>query len=283
MNRYKISLWCYLSGILCLLFVARPTIDAQTQYQIQRGDTVYSIARQYNLSAQDVLRANNISDPTGISIGTNLVIPGAAAPVTVANYTVEKGDTYFNIARRYNISVTQLLRFNNRTADQILRIGEVLRLNLNSAIVANSASAGEPQGGTVASRGNAGAIVRVATTDGGNAWPHTGARKSIRGKFPAIVINASEGDVVRAVTGGRVVHIDSSGAFGRVIFVQSGTGYIYIYGGNAEALVQVGERVNIGTLVGRVGADNISREGSQVYFSVWHNNVFVDPHVAPRG
>lgn len=320
-DRKKIVPLCLICAVVLFLRAGSfSTVHAQTQYQIKSGETVYSIARQYNLSAQEVLRANNINDPTEIGIGTNLLIPNAdqanSASVPAKTHAVQKGETYYNIAKRHNLSVTELLKFNNRTTDQVLRIGEALRLSTSVSVVsstiapvpsgtaapipsstaapvpsgttapiASSTDSARAQGGRVQAKAVSATAVaaRVATTDGNSVWPHGGARKSIDGKFPAVVISASEGDVVRAVTSGRVVHIDSNGAFGRVAFVQAISGHIYIYGGNEDILVEVGERITIGTLIGRVGENRIGNGESQIYFSVWHNNVFIDPHVAPRG
>lgn len=278
-------------AILALCAVSIPaSLRAETQYQIKQGDTVYSIARQYNLSAQEVLRVNNISDPTEIGIGTSLVIPGVdasllpattAPPVTTAatarSHTVRKGDTYFNIAKRNDLSVAELLGINGRDVSGILRVGDVLQLTATHDTVVASASSAAPAAGATPPRS------RVATIDGSNAWPHGGARSATQGKFPTVVISAGEGDMVRTVTGGRVVHIDSNGAFGKVVFVQASTGHIYIYGGNKETLVDIGERVTTGAFIGRVGARRVGANESQVYFSVWHDNNFVDPGSAPRG
>lgn len=291
-EKKQFMLLCLIHTAILFLPLMSSAVFAQTQYTVKSGDTIYSIARQYNLSSQDVLQANNINDPTEIGVGTSVLIPHAGETTAVSvsisasvdTYAVQKGDTYFSIAKRHNLSVTELLQLNSRTTDQVLRISEVIRLSV-SAPAAPASSRIVAQGGAARTAAFVATPVaaRVATTDGSSVWPHGGVRKSIDGKFPAVVISASEGDVVRAVTGGRVVHIDSSGAFGRVVFVQAASGHIYIYGGNEKTLVGVGDRITIGTLVGRVGGNRIGNDGSQIYFSVWHNNVFIDPHLAPRG
>ena len=272
---------------IVIMTIVAINLFSETQYKIKSGETVYSIARSYNLSAQDILRANSISDPTDIGIGTNLIIPNTTgSKATQSTHTVQKGDTYFSIAKRNDVSLSALLALNNRSANQILRIGEVLRVapaNIKTDTnkeITTKGNATKPASPPIGRQSLPG---RVAATNGNRTWPHGGKRTAVRGKFPAIVIDASEGDVVRAVTGGRVVHIDSNGAFGKVIFVQSQTGHIFIYGGNEDTLVNIGDRITAGALVGRVGAERVGADTSHVYFSVWYNNAFVDPTAAPRG
>jgi len=43
-------------------------------YIVQRGDTLYSIARKFGVTVQSLQTLNNISDPTKISVGTRLII-----------------------------------------------------------------------------------------------------------------------------------------------------------------------------------------------------------------
>ena len=259
--------------LLCVHSAYTYSADIPLRHTIKPGDTVYSVARSYNRSVREVLQVNGINDPTEIRIGTNLVIPGqTGVAVAQSTHTVRKGDTYFNIARRYNLSLSELLELNKRTATQVLRLNETLRVSHGSTPTAPAT----PTARTAV-------LTRVAATNATDKWPHAGSRKSVRGKFPAVVINANKGDVVRAVTSGRIVHVDSNVAFGNVIFVQSTNGYIYIYGGNDEVLVNTGDLIGTGALIARVGAEQIGATTSQIYFSVWHNNTFIDPHAAPRG
>ena len=57
--------------------IAQPELPAPTAvtHQVQPGETLFSIARQYNLSTEDLIRANNITTPNNIPAGAVLVIP----------------------------------------------------------------------------------------------------------------------------------------------------------------------------------------------------------------
>ncbi len=269
--------------------------EAQQSHAVQRGETLYSIAQRYNLSVQELLQSNDITDPTSVRIGTTLSLSQTGGGTFA--YTVSKGDTYYSIARKHDTSVGDLLQANDRKSTTLLRIGEKIRVPGSAASVktAAAASAGAAASGSAGSSkaasaggtgsaGSGGSIrSRVATTNDGNSWPHAGQRSLVSGKFPAIIIKADAGDVVRSVTGGRVVYVGDNPVFGNVVFVQSGNGHVYIYGGQETILVDTGERLEIGSIIGRVGVPRTASESARLYFSVWHNNSFIDPRNAPRG
>lgn len=59
------------------------TVPPTTQYQVNRGDTLFKIARDFEVDVNDLMASNGISDPRGLSIGQTLNIPsGGAATAT---------------------------------------------------------------------------------------------------------------------------------------------------------------------------------------------------------
>ena len=76
-------------------------------YVVQKGDTLYQIARRYSVSADDIIFANQLENPELLSVGQALVIP-----TTERRYTVNRGDTLYSIAKRYDISLQSLLAAN---------------------------------------------------------------------------------------------------------------------------------------------------------------------------
>ena len=96
---------------------------------VQRGDTLYSIAKLYNTTVDKIKRLNNLSSNT-LKIGQKLIVNENASSTPQTNlftYTVQKGDNLYNIARKYNTTVNELKKLNNLTSD-VLQIGQKLQV-----------------------------------------------------------------------------------------------------------------------------------------------------------
>lgn len=92
-------------------------------YNVQKGDSLWSISKKYNISVEDLIQLNNL-ETIDLKVGDQLFIP------TMQNnnsYTVQKGDTLWSIAKEKNISVDELKRINNLSSN-LLSIGQVLIL-----------------------------------------------------------------------------------------------------------------------------------------------------------
>lgn len=230
----------------------------QLTHTVERGETLYGISRSYNVPVSAVQDANGIDDPRDISVGVELVIPSV--------YRVEKGDTYYGIARRYEVTVDELLELNDRRESTLLQVGETL-------YVPGGRAGGDDE--------DLPSVAETVTDREAGYWPHPGRRVRMDGKLPGVSIQGSTGDDVVSVSSGRVIYAGPYTTFGRVVIVQSGAGYIYVYGGNRSISVSVGDLVQPGTPIGELGeAPDGGR--SRLYFSVWKNDSFVDPSRAPR-
>lgn len=98
-------------------------------YTVQNGDTLYSIARKYNTTVTALKELNNLSSDT-IRVGQVLKIPNEDFDEEIS-YVVQKGDTLYSIARKYNTTVDAIKEKNRLTSD-ILSIGQVLTIPSNS-------------------------------------------------------------------------------------------------------------------------------------------------------
>ena len=107
--------------------------DTQTSsYIVQKGDTLYQIAKKFNITVSNLVQTNNLSDGNRLSIGMELIIPsgnGAASKMDVPSvYIVQKGDTLTSIANRFQTSIAALKQNNKLTKDTIY-VGQKLYVN----------------------------------------------------------------------------------------------------------------------------------------------------------
>ena len=100
-------------------------------YVVKRGDTLYGISNQYGVSVTELANLNGVNADT-LKVGQELLIPAKSGsnPDNMFLYTVKKGDTLYNIARVYGVSVDGIkdlntLKNNNLYVGQVLRIPEV--------------------------------------------------------------------------------------------------------------------------------------------------------------
>jgi LysM repeat protein len=119
-----------------------------TTYTVLDGDTLGSIAAQFDISVDDLAAANSITDPTALSVGQVLTIPGVSTPSASTpeptsapapteappntpaagqqTYTVLEGDIPETIAAQFGITADALLAANGITDATSLQIGQVL-------------------------------------------------------------------------------------------------------------------------------------------------------------
>lgn len=99
-----------------------PTVPVSgTKYTVKAGDTLYSIAKKFNVTVAALAKANNITNYNLIRVGQVLTIP-----VTSVMYTVKAGDTLYSIARTYNTTVSKIAAANKITDVNAIRVGQVL-------------------------------------------------------------------------------------------------------------------------------------------------------------
>lgn len=91
-------------------------------YTVKKGDSLYSIARKYDTTIDRIKDLNNLTTNL-LSIGQVLLIPTDTNLETT--YTVQKGDSLYSIAKKYNTTVDRLKQLNNLTSN-LLSIGQIL-------------------------------------------------------------------------------------------------------------------------------------------------------------
>jgi LysM repeat protein len=117
-----------LTLLLILMLGFSPAVFAQDEpltHIVQPGENLFRIALRYGVDMNELARTNNITDQRRIFSGQTLVIPGLSTPdnsVEVVNplvagtptvHVVQRGESLTTIARRYNVTVEQILQVND--------------------------------------------------------------------------------------------------------------------------------------------------------------------------
>ncbi len=95
------------------------------EYTVKKGDNLYSISRNYGLTQSELMDYNNLTSNL-LSIGQILKIPVSKDSTSQqTTYIVQKGDSLYSIAQKYNTTVDSIRRKNNLTSN-LLSIGQKL-------------------------------------------------------------------------------------------------------------------------------------------------------------
>lgn len=114
-----------------------PDPNSVIVYKINKGDSLYSIAQKYGVSVNDIINYNQLAN-TLLSVNQQLLIP--INPTTEIgkepniNYIVKRGDTLYNIAKRYNITPKELMEYNNLSSS-LLNIGDTILIPQNKQYI----------------------------------------------------------------------------------------------------------------------------------------------------
>jgi LysM repeat protein/ABC-type branched-subunit amino acid transport system substrate-binding protein len=104
-----------------------------SSHEVKQGETLSSIGREYGITVEEIIRLNPDSRE-GVKIGQKLIIPSAGNAVSKQEETekkkyryheVKKGETLYNISKKYGISEGEITRLNPNTKESV-RIGQML-------------------------------------------------------------------------------------------------------------------------------------------------------------
>jgi murein DD-endopeptidase MepM/ murein hydrolase activator NlpD len=278
----------------------------ETVYVIQRGDTIYSLARTYNVRIQDILNLNGIDDAGIIRAGQRIRIPGTSGEVSqgtisassvlspgqpMTDHRVIRGETLYGIARQYGLSLQTLLSANNLSENYNLKAGDLLRIPQTGSpipalfdpvpelppVEAVPAYIPPGNGAGTEARSTVSRAVDISVS-----WPVMAREMAyMTGKLNGVVLLGERNEPVKSLKEGVVISAGPYRGFGKVVIIQVTGGYLYVYGGCESLSVREGDMVRAGTELGRLGMDALS-EKPQLFFMVYRNNVSVDPATVPR-
>lgn len=296
--------------IISIFLFFTTSIFADITYKVEKGDTLYSISRKYQITVAELRTANNLSENDVIKVGQKLIIPDAdigtaaalsstktagssasASTAKTVEYVVAKGDTLYGIARKNGMTVADLMAINNLDSSAVIKVGQKLKVSAGSTSSSSSAATtkkSEPvkPGETVIKVNEKAPDTRTygttITADANTKWPVSSPKiTQVKGKISGVQLSAKTNEAVLCIHEGTVMYVGVYRGFGQVVFVQSKTGLIYAYTGLGSVKVRKGEYAVSGAELGTAGLDSISQK-YQITFMVFQNGQPIDPAKAPR-
>ena len=95
-------------------------------YTVRQGNTLFGIAQFFQTSVEDILKYNNIQNPSMIYVGQTLQIPAGSAELDY--YVTRPGDSLWTIAQKYNTTVPRLLEINRLSNPNVIYPGQLIKL-----------------------------------------------------------------------------------------------------------------------------------------------------------
>jgi LysM repeat protein len=157
-----------------------------------------------------------------------------------AYHKVKKGETIWRIAKAYNVTIDSIIKANRIPNGAVIEENQLLLIP--GALAAQEVK--EPQ---------------EPSEDDSFIWPVKGKVVSYFGDWKSTYLNkgigieAAEGETIQAARGGRVVFSDYLNGYGETVIIHHPDDFYSIYSQNEENLVKVGQVVDRGNPIGKVG------------------------------
>jgi murein DD-endopeptidase MepM/ murein hydrolase activator NlpD len=228
---------------------------------IESGESLYTIARRYDVTAQAIIQANGFSSPDKIYVGQKIVIPGRA------DLLAAKGPARPVVG-------------DDTSAAPI----EVASVETNAATPIASRDMIEPAATETASAEPSRPLVQPAVEPalsgaGKFRWPVSGRviTDFANSKATGINIEAPEGAAIRAAENGQVIYVGNGvEGYGNLVLIRHPNGYVSAYAHLKDAKVAKGDVVNRGDQIGTAGmTGSVSRP--QLHFELRKGATPVDP------
>lgn len=214
--------------------------EGRVSHTVEPGQTLYRIARTYEVEVDALMKANGITDPTTLAVGQKLVIPGAEAPKPI----VPPGAQEAVESHAPQLGAKQVAaappRRSRPPAAVVMPRGEgVLKWPLRGVLYARFGKKG-------------------------------------RERHDGIDLAAPSGTPVRTAKAGRVLYAGEQKGYGRIAIIDHGDGLITLYAHNRDLRVRTGQKVRDGQVIATVGESGRT-SGPHLHFEVRKNGVPTDP------
>lgn len=259
------------SEALTETLISEKVRDKIIDYEVQDGDTIGGIADKFGVSEDTIRWQNSLNTKAAIKVGQKLEI----LPVTGVAHKVQKGDTVYTIAKKYESSPQAIVDFPFNT----FMNDETFELAIGQVVIVPGGELQSPSTGTIKPRvdritPDAGTVV----ASGSFVWPASG---SITQNFVWYhkgidIANRASPDVLAADSGSIVYAGCLNWGYGCHIIIDHANGFRTLYAHLQRIYVSVGQTVARGNAIGKMGSTGRST-GIHLHFEVIRSGSYLNP------
>ena len=230
--------------------------------------------------------STNVDGGTTVSapVSTGYVPNYSPVDINATNHTVQRGDTIYNISKRYQITQDNLRSWNNLVDDNI-KLGQVLRVKPTGYVGTNDTATTTVTPPKTTTTTTVTTTTTKPTTTGtvknssGIDWVRPTAGTILQGfggGSKGIDFGGSMGQPVVAAAAGKVVYAGNGlRGYGNLIIIQHNQVYLTAYGNNQKIMVKVGQQIKRGQQIATMG--NTDAKRTQLHFELRQNGQPQDP------
>ncbi len=265
--------------------------DNVITYTVQRNDSLFAIATQYNIRPETLLWGNYEvlqDNPHFLKPGQVLNI----LPVDGTYYKWQNGDTVAGIADSFGVGPEAIVYYPGNDIDLTNVTSPTAGIQPGNWIIVPGGqreikdwgppaiTRSNPASARYYGDGSCGSVYEGAVGSGTFVWPsasHSLSGYNYSGIHPAIDISGTTGDGVFATDSGVVVYAGwSNYGYGYLIVIDHGNGYQSAYAHLSAVAVTCGQSVYQGGYIGAVG-DTGNSAGSHLHFEIVYNGAKLNP------
>lgn len=234
-------------------------------HQVERGETLSSIAKIYDMTVSQLVFTNGITNPDSI-------YPGYSLKIAVEKeffHTVREGETLWSVSRLYGVNV-KLLKEINRLQEDWLITGQRIKIRMEDL------SPDSVQRVILARKTKSRFIwplqARISDPIGWRVHPVTRKRDYHKG----IDLAAPSGRPIHASATGKVLYSGPSRGYGNLVILQHTGGYTTRYAHCSLLLIKTGDMVIQGQKIAKVGSSGMAT-GPHLHFEMRKKGKILDP------
>ena len=231
-------------------------------YTVREGDTLSKIAEMFDVSVNTIVWANELGKNPRIKEDQVLVI----LPISGIKYTVKNGDTIKGIVLRYKANLDEVLQYNDLSLATSLKVGSTIVIPDAEPTVVSVPKIAQSK------------VTSKLRDSGGPFYPgyyikpvSVGYESQGLHGHNAVDLAAPVGTLIKASAAGKVISSINNGGwnggYGNYVIIAHDNGTQTLYAHNQKNFVTVGERVEQGEIIAKIGMTG-KTTGPHVHFEI---------------